>query len=111
MNHAEQPDVIRTRMLEVVRTLQRLPDGPDRDALDTYRDQLAALGRTIEQPPPPAITQPAPVPRALAAPARAEHRTLTLATPSSLLADDRCSPRARTTSVVDRLSIGYEDPV
>ena len=51
MNHAEQPDVIRARMLEVVRTLQRLPEGPDRDALDTYRDQLAALGRTVEQPP------------------------------------------------------------
>jgi conjugative relaxase-like TrwC/TraI family protein len=60
MNHAERPDVIRTRMLEVVRTLQHLPDGPDRAALDTYRDQLTALGRTLEQPPAPSITQPAP---------------------------------------------------
>ena len=62
MIHAEQPDVIRARMLEVVRTLQQLPEGPDRDALDTYRDQLAAVGRTIEQRPAPTITQPAPAP-------------------------------------------------
>ena len=62
MNHAEQPEVIRTRMLEVVRALQRMPEGPDRDALDTYRNQLAALGRTIDQPPAPSITQPAPAP-------------------------------------------------
>ena len=61
MLHAEQPDVIRTRMLEVVRTLQRLPDGADRDALDTYRDELAALGRTVEQRA-PNITQPARTP-------------------------------------------------
>ena len=58
MNHGEEPDVIRTRMLEVVRTVQHLPDGPDRAALDTYRDELAALGRTIEQLPAPALTQP-----------------------------------------------------
>jgi ATP-dependent exoDNAse (exonuclease V) alpha subunit len=62
MHHAEHPDVIRTRILEVVRTLQHMPDGPDRDALDSYRDQLAAAGRTIEQPPPPSITEPAPSP-------------------------------------------------
>ena len=59
-SHAEQPDVIRGRMLEVVRTLQHLPEGPDRDALDTYRDQLGAVGRTIDQPPVPSITQRAP---------------------------------------------------
>ena len=58
MLHAEQPDVIRTRIVEVVRTLQRLPDGADRDALDTYRDELAAVGRTVEQRA-PTITQPA----------------------------------------------------
>jgi ATP-dependent exoDNAse (exonuclease V) alpha subunit len=62
MTHPERPDVNRTRMLEVARTLQRLPNGPDRDALDTYRHQLAAMGRTIEQSPAPSITQPAPSP-------------------------------------------------
>ena len=60
MNHAEQPEVIRGRMLEVMRTLQRVPEGSDRDALDTYRHQLAALGRAIEQQPTPATRQPAP---------------------------------------------------
>jgi hypothetical protein len=58
MNHAEHPDVIRTRLLEVLRTRQRLPEGPDRDALDAYRHQLAALGRAIEQPPAVTVTQP-----------------------------------------------------
>ena len=75
MNHAEQPDVIRARMLEVVRTLQRMPEGPDRDALDTYRNQLAA-----RRPDDRAATSTnhqatSAGPRALAAPARAEHRT------------------------------------
>ena len=46
------------RMLEVVRTLQRMPEGPDRDAIDRYREQLAALGRTTEQLPAPSVTQP-----------------------------------------------------
>ena len=59
MNHTEQPDVIRARTLEVIRTLQRMPQGPERDALDLYRDRLAGLGRTIEQSPAPAIRQPA----------------------------------------------------
>lgn len=59
MNHAESPDVIRARMLEVVRTFQRLPDGPDRDALDAYREQLTAFGQAIEPPASP-ITQHAP---------------------------------------------------
>ena len=62
MNHAEEPDVIRTRVLEVVRALQRLPDGADRDALHTYRAQLAAVGRTVEQLPAPAVSQQAPNP-------------------------------------------------
>jgi conjugative relaxase-like TrwC/TraI family protein len=60
MNEAEQPDVIRAQIMEVIRTLQRVPDGRDRDALDTYRDQLASVGRTIEQTPAPSIKQPAP---------------------------------------------------
>jgi conjugative relaxase-like TrwC/TraI family protein len=59
MNQAEQPDVLRARTLEVIRTLQRIPEGPEHDALDIYRDRLAALGRTIEPPPAPAIRQPA----------------------------------------------------
>ena len=58
MNHAEQPEVIRGRMLEVMRTLQRVPEGSDRDALDAYRHQLAAIGRAIEQPPAVTATQP-----------------------------------------------------
>jgi transposase len=59
MNHAERPDAIRARTLEVIRTLQRMPEGPERDVLDMYRDRLAALGRTIEPSPAPAIRQPA----------------------------------------------------
>src|SRR5439155_23400118 len=51
MTHAEHPDVIRARMLEVVRTLQRLPEGRDRASLDNYRHQLAAIGRTTRQTP------------------------------------------------------------
>ena len=62
MNHAEEPDVIRNRVLEVVRALQRLPDGADRDALHTYRAQLAAVGRTVEQLPRLAVSQRAPNP-------------------------------------------------
>jgi hypothetical protein len=62
MNFAEQPDVIRTRMLEVARTLQRTPEGPDRQALDTYRDELAALGRKHREPPIPTVVPSAPVP-------------------------------------------------
>jgi hypothetical protein len=58
-NPAEHPDVIRARMLEVIRTLQRMREGPERDALDAYRNRLAAVGRTIEPPPAPPITQPA----------------------------------------------------
>ena len=59
MNHAEQPEVIRARILEVVRTLQRIPTGPEHDALDTYRTELAAVGRSIEQSPVPDVRQPA----------------------------------------------------
>ena len=60
MNHAEPPEVIRARMLEVLRVLQRIPEGPEHDALDTYRHQLATVGRTIE--PSPHVRQPAPAP-------------------------------------------------
>ena len=60
MNHAEPPEVIRARMLEVLRVLQRIPEGPEHDALDTYRHQLATVGRTIEQS--PHVRQPAPAP-------------------------------------------------
>jgi hypothetical protein len=62
MNHAEHPDVIRGQMLEVVRTLQRLPEGPDRDALDSYRHQLATIGRTTRQTPTPTVAPSAPEP-------------------------------------------------
>ncbi len=60
MTHAEPPEVTRARMLEVLRVLQRIPEGPEHDALDTYRHQLATVGRTIEQS--PHVRQPAPVP-------------------------------------------------
>jgi hypothetical protein len=70
MNHAEEPDVIRTRMLEVVRTLQRIPEGPDREDLDTYRHQLAALGRTIRQPPTPTVVPRTPEPARAVEPQR-----------------------------------------
>jgi conjugative relaxase-like TrwC/TraI family protein len=62
MDHAENADVIRARTLEVIRTLQRLPDGPDRDALNAYRDQLGAqaraeIGNRVRRPLQPAITR------------------------------------------------------
>jgi hypothetical protein len=67
MTHAEHPDVIRSRMVEVVRTLQRTPEGPDHEALAAYQDQLAAAGRAIEQVPTPPTKTPAqtltPAPR------------------------------------------------
>jgi conjugative relaxase-like TrwC/TraI family protein len=58
MTHPEHPDVIRSRIVEVVRTLQRTPEGPDHDALDAYRERLAASGRAIEPAPTPATTTP-----------------------------------------------------
>jgi hypothetical protein len=60
MTHAEHPDMIRTRMVEVVRTLERMPVGPDHDALAAYRERLAAAGRTVDQLPIPANRTPAP---------------------------------------------------
>jgi hypothetical protein len=62
LNHAEHPDVIRSRMLEVLRSLQRLPEGPDRDDLDSYRKRLATLGRTPRQTPTPTVAPSAPEP-------------------------------------------------
>jgi conjugative relaxase-like TrwC/TraI family protein len=59
MNRAEQPEVIRARTLDVIRTLERMPEGTERDALDIYGQRLATVGRTMEQPPAPASTQPA----------------------------------------------------
>ncbi len=89
MLHAEQPDVIRTRMLEVARTLQRLPDGADRDALDTYRDELAAVGRTVEQPQhQPSRNQPGP-PRSRRARQGRASKSDARHFPARLLADDR----------------------
>jgi hypothetical protein len=58
MTHADHADVIRSRVVEVVRTMQRTPEGPEYDALADYRDQLAAAGRAIEQSPPPAMRTP-----------------------------------------------------
>jgi conjugative relaxase-like TrwC/TraI family protein len=58
MTRAEHTDVIRSRLVEVVRTMQRTPERPDHDALADYRDQLAAAGRAIEQSPPPAMRTP-----------------------------------------------------
>jgi hypothetical protein len=63
MTQAEHSDVIRSRMVEVVRTMQRTPAGPDHEVLAAYRDQLAAAGRAIEQAPTPPTKTPA---RALA---------------------------------------------
>jgi conjugative relaxase-like TrwC/TraI family protein len=60
MTHAEHPDVIRTRLVEVVRTMQRAPDGPGRDALEAYRQHLTAAGRTIEMKRTPATRALAP---------------------------------------------------
>jgi conjugative relaxase-like TrwC/TraI family protein len=62
LTHAEHSDVIRTRMIEVVRTMQRTPEGPDHDALAAYRDQLTAAGRAVDQAPTQETRTPAPVP-------------------------------------------------
>jgi hypothetical protein len=45
ITHTERPDVLVDRKVEVTRTRQRLADGPERDALDTYSKQLSALMR------------------------------------------------------------------
>ena len=58
MNHAEHAGVIRARTLEVIRALQRTPDGPDRDALNAYRNQLGAQGRAQLEKPGPRPAQP-----------------------------------------------------
>jgi hypothetical protein len=63
MVHPEQPDVIRARTLEVLRARQRMPLGPERDALDAYQEQLAAQGRTQQHAPTPAVTRRALTPR------------------------------------------------
>jgi conjugative relaxase-like TrwC/TraI family protein len=42
MNHPERPNVVIDRMAEVVRTLARTPPGVDRQALEDYRQHLAA---------------------------------------------------------------------
>jgi conjugative relaxase-like TrwC/TraI family protein len=60
MSRAVHPDVILGRMVEVVRTLQRTPPGPDHDALEAYRQQLTAASRAVDRPPPPATTKPLP---------------------------------------------------
>jgi conjugative relaxase-like TrwC/TraI family protein len=64
----ERPDVIRDRMVEVLRAMDRMPEGRERDALDAYREHLAAHGRAQLDQPTPAITRhPAPT-RPLVAP-------------------------------------------
>jgi len=42
MDHPERPEVVIDRMAEVVRTLERTPPGVDRQALEDYRQHLAA---------------------------------------------------------------------
>jgi len=42
MNHPERPSVVIDRMAEVVRTLARTPPGVERQALEDYRQHLAA---------------------------------------------------------------------
>ncbi len=69
MEHPERPGVVIARMAEVVRTLERTPPSEARQALEDYRDHLAASLETPE--PTRAVTRepkPAPV-RAREAPA------------------------------------------
>jgi conjugative relaxase-like TrwC/TraI family protein len=46
--HPEQLDVVHARADEVTRLLSHTPPGPDRDALDAYRDRLDELGTAPE---------------------------------------------------------------
>jgi conjugative relaxase-like TrwC/TraI family protein len=57
MTHPEHPDVLRDRKLEVVRARMRMPESPERDALDAYGDQLSAQLRDQLHRPTPAITR------------------------------------------------------
>jgi conjugative relaxase-like TrwC/TraI family protein len=74
MTHPEHPDVFRDRKREVIHTRRRMPEGPERDALDAYSEQLSARAREQLHRPTPAITRhpeltrplaPAPEPRGL----------------------------------------------
>ncbi len=60
MAQPELPDVIRTRMVEVLRTLQRTPEGPDHDGLTAYSQQLAGAGQTAVRPTTPHARPQAP---------------------------------------------------
>ena len=61
MEHPEHLDVIRDRKVEVIRAQMRMPDGPERDALDTYSQQLSVQAREHRDQPTPANTRhPAP---------------------------------------------------
>ena len=48
LEHPEQPDVVHSRTDEVTQLLTHTPPGPERDALEAYRDQLDELGTAPE---------------------------------------------------------------
>jgi hypothetical protein len=63
MVHQEHPDVLRARTFEVIRTMDRLPEGPDRDALDAYREDLARIACAQQHQPTRTVTPPERAPR------------------------------------------------
>ena len=74
LTHPEHPDVLRERKREVIHARMHMPDGPERDALDPYSQQLSVQMREQLHQPTPAITRhpeltrplvPEPEPRGL----------------------------------------------
>jgi conjugative relaxase-like TrwC/TraI family protein len=57
LTHPEHLDVLRDRKREVVQARMHMPDGPERDALDAYSQQLSAQMREQLHEPTPAITR------------------------------------------------------
>ena len=74
LTYPEHLDVIRERKREVIHARMHMPEGPERDALDAYSQQLSAQMRDHGHQPTPGITRrpeltrplaPVPEPRGL----------------------------------------------
>jgi hypothetical protein len=66
MTHPEHLDVLRERKRELIYTRTRMPEGPERDALDAYSAQLSAHVREQLHDPTPGITRRPELTRPLA---------------------------------------------
>ena len=58
LEHPERPDVVHARTQEVTQLLSHTPPGPERDALDAYRDRLHELAPSPEPPTPEGPSAP-----------------------------------------------------